>query len=372
MERQARFVLMGLLMLAFAAAIFASVYWLRGVGSLGATTVYTVRFPGVAPGVEIGSSVLFNGVRVGEVDTIAFDPVDPNQVLVTIRISRQTPVRVDTRVGVENLGPISAGLVSLRGGGATSPSPSGVGGKPPVLTADPALSVGLSETARTLLQRVDKVVGDDSDSLHATLSNLQDFSGALSRNSGRIDSILAGLERMIGGGQKAPAPMYDLAAPASLPAVKKSAASLTVAEPTAVVMYDSQHVLVRGKDGGFVSLDNAQWSDTLVKLVQARLLQTYENAQLFASVGRPVDGATPEEELRVEIRSFAVSATPSPTADIVLGAKLVSGDGKIVAEREFRRSQPIASLAAADATAALNSAFVDFETELVAWTSESL
>ncbi len=373
MERQARFLLMGVFMLAFAAAVFASVYWLRGVASLGATTVYTVRFQGAAPGVEVGSSVLFNGVRVGEVDKIAFDSTDPNEVLVTISIERQTPVRVDTRVGVDNLGPISAGLISLRGGGANSPPPSGVAGEPPVLTADPALSVGLGETARTVLQRVDKVVADDSDSLHATLSNLQVFSETLSRNSGRIDSILAGLERMTGGGQpKAPAPMYDLAAPTSAPAVKKLAASLTVAEPTAVVMYDSQHVLLRQKNGGFVSLDDAQWSDSLVKLVQARLVQTYENAQLFASVSRPVEGASPEVQLLVDIRSFVVSATPEPTAEIVVGAKLASADGKIVAEREFRRSLPVASLAAADAVATLNSAFVDFESELVAWTSESL
>ncbi len=166
--------------------------------------------------------------------------------------------------------------------------------------------------------------------------------------------------------------MYDLAAPTSAPAVKKLAASLTVAEPTAVVMYDSQHVLLRQKNGGFVSLDDAQWSDSLVKLVQARLVQTYENAQLFASVSRPVEGASPEVQLLVDIRSFVVSATPEPTAEIVVGAKLASADGKIVAEREFRRSLPVASLAAADAVATLNSAFVDFESELVAWTSESL
>jgi len=49
MERQARFVLMGLFVLAFAVAIFASVYWLRGMGTFGATTVYMIRFQGAPP-----------------------------------------------------------------------------------------------------------------------------------------------------------------------------------------------------------------------------------------------------------------------------------------------------------------------------------
>ncbi len=54
MERQARFVLMGSFVLAFALAIFGSVYWLHGLGTFGATTIYTVRFEGGAPGIGVG------------------------------------------------------------------------------------------------------------------------------------------------------------------------------------------------------------------------------------------------------------------------------------------------------------------------------
>ena len=274
MERQARFLRMGMLVLAFAAAVLASIYWLHGVANLGATAVYVVRFDGAAPGVEVGSSVLFDGVRVGEVTKIAFDPRDPNEVFATIRISRTTPVRADTRVGVDTLGPMGGGLISLHGGGAASPPPSGVGGATPVLTADPALVVGLGETARAVLQRVDKLVAENSDPLHSTLSNLEVFSDALSRNSGRVDSILQGLERMTGGGPpKSSTPMYDLAAPTSFPPFKKLLTSLAIAEPTAMVMYDSQHPLFKSKDGGFTPFEDALWSDSLLKLVQAKLVQ---------------------------------------------------------------------------------------------------
>jgi phospholipid/cholesterol/gamma-HCH transport system substrate-binding protein len=164
--------------------------------------------------------------------------------------------------------------------------------------------------------------------------------------------------------------MYDLAAPTNLPPFKKLLAGLVVAEPTAIVMYDSQRVLRQGRDGAFTSLDEAQWSDSLLKLVQAKLLEAYENAGLFTSVGRPVDGVAPETQLLVDIRRFGVSASPS--AEIVMSAKLVSGDGKIIAEREFRRTQPIATNAAPDAVSALNNAFLDVETDIIAWTSDSL
>ena len=66
MERQARFVLMGSLVILFAAAICAAVYWLHGIGTFGGTSTYKIRFQGTASGITVGGSVLFNGVRVGE------------------------------------------------------------------------------------------------------------------------------------------------------------------------------------------------------------------------------------------------------------------------------------------------------------------
>jgi phospholipid/cholesterol/gamma-HCH transport system substrate-binding protein len=372
MERQARFVLMGSFVLAFAVAIFGAVYWLHGMGTFGATTIYTVRFQGGAPGVGIGSSVLFDGLRVGEVTSIGFNPADPNQVVATIAVAQQTPVREDTQVGVDTQGLMGGGVISLRGGTAASPAPRGVGGAPPVLEADPALVQGLTETARQVLQRIDKILADNGDSLHATLSNLQVFSDALGRNAGHVDAIMQGLERMTGGGPaKAPMPTYDLAAPTSFPSLKKLSGQMAVAEPTAIVMYETQRILLRAKDGGFTFLENAQWSDSLPKLVQAKLVQAYENAQLFSSVDLAVEGATPDYRLQTDIRSFSVSASPAPSADVAFAAKLISADGKIVAERIFHRSFPIPTTAEADAIPALNDAFVGAETDLVAWTSES-
>jgi phospholipid/cholesterol/gamma-HCH transport system substrate-binding protein len=337
--------------LAFAVAIFGAVYWLHGMGTFGATTIYTVRFQGGAPGVGIGSSVLFDGLRVGEVTSIGFNPADPNQVVATIAVAQQTPVREDTQVGVDTQGLMSGGVISLRGGTAASPAPRGVGGAPPVL---------------------DKILADNGDSLHATLSNLQVFSDALGRNAGHVDAIMQGLERMTGGGPaKAPMPTYDLAAPTSFPSLKKLSGQMAVAEPTAIVMYETQRILLRAKDGGFTFLENAQWSDSLPKLVQAKLVQAYENAQLFSSVDLAVEGATPDYRLQTDIRSFSVSASPAPSADVAFAAKLISADGKIVAERIFHRSFPIPTTAEADAIPALNDAFVGAETDLVAWTSES-
>ena len=326
------------------------------------------------PGVSAGAPVTFNGVRVGEVTRIGFNPRDPNEVLATIAIDALTPVRVDTQVGVDNQGPDRrrrhcaarrrrdvAGADQRGRQAASAYRRSGARHEP-------------RRVRQRGFARVDKVVAEDADPLHATLSNLQVFTDALSRNSGRLDGILQGLERMTGGGPPAEPPTtYDLALPTSLPQFKKIEGRLVVADPGAVVMYDSQHILERGKDGGFTFLADAQWSDSLAKLVQAKLLEAFENAQMFSAVSRPVEGENADSnQLAIDIRTFSVASSPKPTAEVALGAKLISADGKVVAEQTFRRTAPIASLSASDAVAGLNDAFVGVTSDIIAWTSQSL
>ena len=372
MERQARFVLMGSLVILFAAAICAAVYWLHGIGTFGGTSTYKIRFQGTASGITVGGSVLFNGVRVGEVTSLVFNPSDPKEVIATIAVDRRTPVRADTKVGVDTPGLMGGGVVSLHGGNEASPPLSGAGGEPPELIADPAMVGGLTDTARQAMQHIDQLLTTNADPLHSTLSNLQVFSDALARNSGHVDGILAGLERMTGGGAKTPGAFYELALPASYPKVKTLSGRLAVPEVTALAMYDSQHVLARGADGGFTPLGDAQWSDTAPKLVQATLIHALQNANLFSSVGRPTDTGTPDYTLQIDIRSFEVSTTPSPSIDVSLAATILSADNKVIAERVFRQTAPLATVSAADVFPAVNKAVVEIESDLIAWVSGAL
>ena len=67
METRARYALIGVFMLAVILASFAFVYWLENKGGFGKQDIYQVRFQGSVSGLSVGSAVLFNGLRVGEV-----------------------------------------------------------------------------------------------------------------------------------------------------------------------------------------------------------------------------------------------------------------------------------------------------------------
>ena len=77
METRARYALIGLFTVAVVLAGFAFVYWIQNAGGLGQRSAYRVRFDGSVSGLLVGSNVLFNGMRVGEVIALELDKKQP-------------------------------------------------------------------------------------------------------------------------------------------------------------------------------------------------------------------------------------------------------------------------------------------------------
>ena len=77
METNARYMTVGIAVMAIVAAIFGFVYWLNNNVELGARALYRVRFENNVSGLLIGAAVQFNGIRVGEVASLQLDKDDP-------------------------------------------------------------------------------------------------------------------------------------------------------------------------------------------------------------------------------------------------------------------------------------------------------
>jgi phospholipid/cholesterol/gamma-HCH transport system substrate-binding protein len=368
METQARYSLIGLFTLCVIAAAFAFVYWLRG-GGFSDRETYRIVFESPVTGVLPGSPVLFNGIAVGEVTELQLNPDDPRQAIATLSVHRGTPIRTDTQAGLVSQGLMGAPSIALWGGTPTATRPSAMVGAP-VLKADPGASQDLSQVTREALRRLDTLITENAEPLHGILANLSTFSEVLARNSGRLERILEALERLGGGGPaKAPARIYDLSAPDAFPPFDKVASGqLVVPEPTALVLFDTQKILMRPQVGESVALD-AQWSDSLPKLLQAKIIQSLENANYPQAVVRPTEGLTSDYQLLIDIRSFQVELLPEPSAEVEFSAKVLAGDGRLVGSRIVHASVPVQATDAAAAAAGLNEAFGKAATELVLWVS---
>jgi phospholipid/cholesterol/gamma-HCH transport system substrate-binding protein len=372
METRARYILIGLFTVGVVFLGFAFVYWMQNAGGLGTRARYRVQFAGPVSGLTGGSRVLFNGVRVGEVTGLRLDRENPSRLEADIAIDPAAPVRADTRVTIEFLGLTGSPVILLKGGSASAPALTSKDGEPPLLAAGPEAGVSMMQAGRRTLQRLDAILSENSEALHGALSNLNAFSGALSRNSEKVDGIFAGLERLTGGGKKGTALVYELSAlKKAPPGAKAPAGLLTVPEPTALMALDSDKIQARPGIGGKPALEGIQFADNLPRVVQDKVLQSFENAGFGQLVARPVEGVTSDYQLMIAIRAFQINTGSEPSAEVEFTARVMASDGKIAAVRTFRKTVPVRSVDAPVAAAALDEAFGKALSELTPWALEA-
>jgi phospholipid/cholesterol/gamma-HCH transport system substrate-binding protein len=269
METRARYALIGLFTVVVVLAGFAFVYWIQNAGGLGQRTAYRVRFDGSVSGLLVGSNVLFNGMRVGEVIALELDRKQPNIVMATLAVDAATPIRTDSSVGMDFQGLTGAPVVVLSGGSPDAPAPASNGGLPPLLVAPPNAGQTLTQSATSTLKNFDKVMSDNAEPLHTAVKNFSTFSDVLSRNSERIDGILAGLERMTGGAAGAPpTPVYSLTVPAGEPPCAEAAdLQLVVPEPAALTGISTNKIPLMGVFPDPHAFDKGLLADTMPALV---------------------------------------------------------------------------------------------------------
>jgi len=367
METRAPFAIIGAFVLAATVAVFGFVYWLNNTGGMGPRTSYDVQFDGSVPGLLVGAGVLFNGIRVGEVTALALAPDSPRRVNATISVASTTPVRADTKVSLEFQGLTGVPVVALEGGTQVASS-----GAVPTLIAEPGAGQGMTQAARDALRKVDAVLSENSEPLRDTIANLKVFSEGLARNTGKLDSILGGLEKMTGGGTPAQKVTYDLrAAGDQASAGKTLTGQLAIPEPTAVAMLVTQRMLFSPvKD--YPGFADFLWADSIPKLLQARLIDSFENYDIAHAPLRQSDIGQADVQLLVDVRRFRVATDSDPTAEIGLSARLVDKSGKVIASRLFEDSQRLDRLEPAAAVAAFDGAFGRLARDMIGWTVQSL
>jgi len=196
METRANYVTVGLFTLIVLAAAFAFIYWVARLDESSGLVPLNVRIAGSVTGLGEGSEVLFNGIKVGKVDRVAFDPQDPRIVYAITSVKSDTPVRADTSASIGSQGLTGISYISLRGGtpgAALLLAGEGV----PVIDATPSAVGDILETVRTIAGRADMMMTSLDDFMKEvrnpatnSVKNLETFSTALAQNSGEIQKFM--------------------------------------------------------------------------------------------------------------------------------------------------------------------------------------
>jgi phospholipid/cholesterol/gamma-HCH transport system substrate-binding protein len=368
METRAPFIVVGAFVLAAIGAVFGFVYWLHNSGGTGVRTVHHVQFDGSVSGLLVGAAVLFNGIRVGEVTNLSLVADSPRRVDATIAVASDTPIHTDTKVGLDFQGLTGVPVIALEGGKEAGASTGTL-----TLVADPAAGQSMTQAARNALERVDTVLAENAEPLKSTIANLKTFTDGLAKNTGGLDSIVAGLVKMTGGDvPTVPKTIYDLSIPNDFASPKKPLKEqLLMPTPTAILLLDTQRfVLAPNEDlAGFA---NAQWADSIPKMLQIKLIQSFENYDVAHAPLRATDNPGTNFQLVIDIRSFQIDTALELTVDIGFSARILNKDGQVVASQLFQQRRKLEKPDAASAVTAFDDAFGSIATDLITWTANAL
>jgi cholesterol transport system auxiliary component len=166
-------------------------------------------------------------------------------------------------------------------------------------------------------------------------------------------------------GGRAPS-TYDLVAPRSFASAPRPAPwQLVVYEPTTVHALETNRLMVRPRADQVSYYKDVAWSDRLPRLVQARIIETFQNSGAV----KAVSASTGQYALVTDLRAFQIDVTSGKAvAEIEIFAKLVNaGSGKMIASKGFSARVPAVSDSPADAIAALNQAFTEVLQDTTTW-----
>jgi cholesterol transport system auxiliary component len=170
----------------------------------------------------------------------------------------------------------------------------------------------------------------------------------------------------------APPQTFDLSAVDSGLASARARAQLEVIEPTTSIELDSNRIVIRTSPEAIAYLSGAQWTGRLPTLVQTRLVQTFENAKLLQSVGRPGEHFTADYALTTEIRSFEINV-PRGEAVVEIVAKIVSEtSGRVIAAQIFSAKVPTQVKEEGAPATALDHALAEVMRAIVRWTATKI
>lgn len=135
---------------------------------------------------------------------------------------------------------------------------------------------------------------------------------------------------------------------------------------------NNSRIAVRPRGAELEVYKNARWAVRPGDMIEMSLMQSFEHAHAFRSVGRPGSGVNPDYRLALDIRHFEsdyINGTP-PSARVVVFATLVKiGEEKVQAMQTFDVATPSASVDVAQVVDAFSTSISQVNAQIVAWTA---
>lgn len=202
MERDVRYLTVGLVVILLLAGFVAFALWQAGPFQTSEQERYTIRFEGGVGGLSKGGRVRYRGVEVGRVLAVRLSPDQPGMVRVDIAVEPTTPLTEDSVAQITPQGITGLSYIELTTEAPGPPPPKPEGERYPVIQARASpldrLLEDLPETAErvtSIAGRLERVLSEENMAeIDRTLANARQLSGRLNRLAEQAGSLVGRAE----------------------------------------------------------------------------------------------------------------------------------------------------------------------------------
>lgn len=193
METRAHFVVIGSVVLSAIALAFYVIIMMSQ--SKSEYDEYDIIFSERVSGLSVGAAVRFNGIQKGEVRTLSIDPNNPSIVVARVRVDRDTPVKIDTKVELEFVGFTGLAIIQFVGGSPEAPLlKEQSDDRVPQIAADMSGFGAFLEGSGDVMAQANRLLSEDNiDNISGIIADVKTVTGTLAANEDDIVAIIDNL-----------------------------------------------------------------------------------------------------------------------------------------------------------------------------------
>lgn len=199
MESRVNYTAVGVFVLIFASALITFAFWLgkynQDEASYHRYRIYiTESVSGLAP----EAAVKFHGVDVGKVETIRINPQNSEEVELTLKIEKTTPIKTDSTAVLKFYGITGLAFIEIIGGSKDAPLLTTSKNHISTIPSSPSLIKRLDESLSnvasklsTTLDRADRLFSDKNvDNIAISLEHLRSLTAQIDSYQNEIQTLL--------------------------------------------------------------------------------------------------------------------------------------------------------------------------------------
>lgn len=197
METRASYTLVGAFTLLVIVGALLFVLW-TAKNDQGDMRTYRIVFHQSVSGLTVGSGVLLEGVRVGQVSRVTVSPEEPGKVIVDVSVNADAPIRKNSEATLEPQGVTGISSVAVSGGTKDSPLLASLEKGIAEIPSKPSRLQQIMNSAPSILSQLDVTVTrlnqllakENTERIGVLLSSLAEISETIAMNK---DSLAKGM-----------------------------------------------------------------------------------------------------------------------------------------------------------------------------------